>query len=227
MQRAVLLSPALTALALIGCNAKEDPSSQRVPAPAVTQAVSSAPASASASAPASAPPAIAYVAATTWRSTRPGVPEVAPPVAANETWRVLVNQNQPLQKKTPLWQPLAAERSVELTMPERSAYRCLVTPLASTAHADDFGVKLEAWVLTRSLLCSSDGFRSWTEHGHVLRVRPDGSRDETLQASALLRERDADGRVRETYVVVRSTPEPRAATKGPPRVLPGVALVDD
>jgi hypothetical protein len=213
----------LVALALLACDATGDQKGKRDPAPAVVQAVSSAPASA----PASAPPRVEYVAPSVWRSTRPGVPEVAPPVAANETWRVLVNQNQPLQKKTPLWQPLSAERSVELAMPEQSAYRCLVTPLASTAHADDFGVKLEAWVLTRSLICSSDGFRSWTEHGHVLRVRPDGSREETLQANALLRERDAAGRVRETYIVVRSTPEPRAATKGAPRILPGVALAED
>jgi hypothetical protein len=160
-----------------------------------------------------------------WRSRREGAAEVAPPPL--ETWRALASQDRPLQTKTPRWQALPPEQTVELAMPEGSAFRCLVTPLQITPAANDFNTELRAFVLARTLLCSADGFRSWTEHPYDLRIRPDGTREEPPEGGALLRERGDGETVRHSFVLLRSDPEPRAATTGPPQVLPGVAVDDD
>jgi hypothetical protein len=138
-----------------------------------------------------------------------------------------VSQNQPLQKKTPLWQPLPAPQTVELAMPEGSGFRCIVTPLQVAAEANDFGTKLKAWLLTRYLRCSSDGWRHWTEYGYRVKVLPDGSRTEEGEAGALLRELSADQTVLHSFVHLRSDKERREATTGPPQILPGVAVDED
>jgi hypothetical protein len=109
-------------------------------------------------------------------------------------------------------------------MPEASTQRCVVDPPQVTAEADDFGRALEAWVLARTLSCSSDGVAHWTEHRHVVRVRPDGTREVSIEGGALLRERDAAGSVRQSFVLLRADQERKVATTGPPRVLPGVEV---
>lgn len=171
-----------------------------------------------------APPAVAFVAPEPWQSTRAGSAPLSPPDPARETWRALASQNEPLQKKTPHWQPLPAERTVELAMPEGSAHRCVVGPLQVTAEADDFGRELHAWVLARTLTCSSDDFAHWTEHHHVVHVRPDGTREVATEGGVLLRTREATGGVRQSFVMLRADEERRVATKGPPRILPGVEV---
>jgi len=173
----------------------------------------------------SGPPAVAFVAAQPWQSTREGSEPIAPPPL--ETWRALVSQNQPHQIETPRWQPLPPQDTVGLKMPPGIGFRCVVTPLQVKAEANDFGTKLKAWVMTRSLLCSSDGFRRWTEHVHSVRLAGDGTRETSAVAGALLREREAGPVVRHSYVVMRADEENRQATTGPPRILPGVAVDDD
>lgn len=216
---------ALSCALALGCGpaSAPDPAKAKPAATAVEQSARVAPRPT----PAPAAPVFEHVPPSTWRSTRKNVPEVAPPPAARESWRALASRTEPIQVKTPSWQTLPPEQSVELAMPEGSAHRCLVTPLSTVAVADDFGVKLQAWVLTRRLLCSSDGFATWTEQGHVLRIAPDGRSEVTSEGRALLRERGADGKARESFVTLRSDPEQRSATTGPPRVLPGVARTDD
>lgn len=173
----------------------------------------------------SAPPAVAFAEPQPWQSAREGTEPIAPPPL--ETWRALVSQHKPHQIETPRWQPLPPKDTVALKMAPGSALRCVVTPLQMTADANDFGTKLKAWVLTRSLLCSGDRFRSWTEHVHSVRVPTEGSRATTAEAAVLLRERDAGAEVRHAFVSVRDDEERRAATTGPPRILPGVAVDED
>ena len=62
-----------------------------------------------------------------------------------------------------------------------------------------------------------------------MRLLQDGTRETTSFAEALLREHDdspaAQG-VRETELLVRDDKEQRAASVGPPRILPGVEVDD-
>jgi hypothetical protein len=214
----------LLSLALIACGSSSD---RAAPSPAAAPARDTEPALRPKHdfTGASGPPEVPFVAARPWQSTREGSAPIAPPPL--ETWRALVSQHQPHQTKTPRWQPLPATDRVELKMPPGSGFRCVVTPLQVTADADDFGTRLEAWVMTRNLLCSGDGFRRWTEHVHSVRLASDGARETSSEAAALLRERDAGPVVRHSYVVVRADEENRQATTGPPRILPGVAVDDD
>jgi hypothetical protein len=138
-----------------------------------------------------------------------------------------VNQYSPHQIKTPKWQPLPAREVVELAMPPGSTFRCMATALEVKTDANTFGTELRAWLLSRSILCSSDGFRSWTQYPHRVRLSTDGARTVDFQSDGLLRERASDGTVRNTLVVMRSDAEPREASPGPPRILPGVEVASD
>ncbi len=215
----------LLAVIPIACGSKGDRAGRSAPAAPPASNTSPEPSPRVDPGRASGPPEVAFVAAQPWQSTREGSEPIAPPPL--ETWRVLVNQHQPHQIETPRWQPLPPRDTVELKMPPGSGFRCVVTPLQVKADANDFGTKLKAWVMTRNLLCSGDGFRRWTEHGHAVRLAPDGTRETIAPAAALLRERDAGPVVRHSYVVVRADEENRQATTGPPRILPGVAVDDD
>jgi hypothetical protein len=217
----------LLALALNACGSGDERAASGSPAarPASSASSTPRPPPTGEQARPSRPPEVAFVAAQPWQSTREGSAPLEPPPL--ETWRALVSQHRPQQTKTPRWQPLAPTDTVELAMPPGSRFRCVVTPLQVTAEANDFGTKLKAWVLARSLLCSGDDFRSWTEHGHGVRLPADGERAITSEATALLRERDAGSDPRHTFVLVRADEESRAAATGPPRVLPGVAVDED
>jgi hypothetical protein len=201
------------------------------PAPAGPAASALRPAAtAEAPEPALTPPRTTFVAPQPWQSQGKDKITVAPPDLAQETWRALVTQSRPLQAPTPLWQPLPATDNVELTMQSGVRFRCLVTAVEVAPDADDFNRKLSAWVLTRSLRCSGDGWRSWTESPHSVRLLQNGTRETSAAAGALLREHDdspAAGGARQTTVVVRDDKEQRAATTGPPRILPGVKVDED
>jgi hypothetical protein len=140
---------------------------------------------------------------------------------------VLVTQNQPLQTKTPLWQPLPASETVALQMPAGSGFRCIVTPVRVSSDANTWGTKLKAWGLARSVLCSGDGWRSWTESIHREHLQLGAPREVAPDNGLLLRERGDDGGVRHSFVVMRSDKEKREATTGPPRILEGVPAEDD
>ncbi|HMI93667.1 MAG TPA: hypothetical protein VK509_19975 [Polyangiales bacterium] len=176
------------------------------------------------------PPNVAFVAPQPWQSqNKQPVTTVAPPDLAAETWRALVTQNHPLQAPTPRWQALPAADNIELAMQPGVRFRCLVTAVEVVPEADDFNRKLKAWALTRRLRCSGDGWRSWTEYPHHVRLLQDGTRETTSVAEALLREHDdspAANGTRETELLVRDDKEQRAASVGPPRILPGVKVDD-
>lgn len=151
---------------------------------------------------------------------------VQPPDVAKETWRAFVNQAEPMQKQTPTWQAVPAKEVVTLAMPKDSRFRCFVNPLEILPETNDYGTKLEAWLLKRELVCSSDDFATWTSYPHRVLLSPDGQREVTLEAEALLREQGQGGEQRATYVLFRSDQESREASPGGPRVLPGVPVAD-
>jgi hypothetical protein len=216
------------AVLAVCCSCGGEPTGPAPAAPA--ESALRAPVAAEAPEPVLAAPRTTFVAPQPWQSQGEEKVTVAPPDLAQETWRALVTQFRPLQAPTPLWQPLPATDNVELAMQPGVRFRCLVTAVEVAPDADDFNRKLSAWVLTRSLRCSGDGWHSWTESRHSVRLLQDGTRETSAAAGALLREHDdspAAAGARQTTVVVRDDKEQRAATTGPPRILPGVKVHDD
>jgi hypothetical protein len=205
------------ALVAVGCGSHGDVA--KPPAPAAQHGDSAQRASK--------PPSFTFVAPVAWRSRRAGAPPIEPPDLAQETWSVLVNQNAPIQAKTPHWQALPAGETVELEMPAASHFRCIAAPLQVSAQANVLGTELKAWRFERHVLCSSDGWRSWSEAVHRVRVPIGGERVVGEDAGLLLREQDAAGGVRQTYVLLRSGPQHHDATTGPPQVLDGVAVEEE
>jgi hypothetical protein len=173
------------------------------------------------------PPAFTFTPPQPWHSKRASAPPVDAPDLTHEAWRALVNQNAPIQAKTPHWQALPAGETVELQMPPDSRFRCIAPPLEVTPQTNTLRTELKAWRMARRVLCSSDGWHSWTES--TLRVRQvvAGEREIGDDAGLLLREQDTGGRVRQTFVLLRSEPEQREASTGPPRVVLGLKLDDD
>jgi hypothetical protein len=213
-------------LALAHCGSRAEPAA---PQPAAPPTLASAPLSAAKpeAAPRLRPPEAAFKAPQPWQSRKKDKPPVPPPDLAQETWRAFVNQNQPIQIKTPVWQLLPPKETVELAMPAVSKYSCVVQPLSIEAEQNDFQTKLKGWLLLRTLLCSDDGWHSWTEYTHGARISADGTREMFPMPQALLRERESDSSVRQTYVLLRSDKENREATTGPPRILPNVPVDED
>jgi hypothetical protein len=203
-------------LLLCGC---ADRQSASAPKPAAKAAAKAPPAP-------TGPPNMTFRAPEAWRSWKDPSVAVAPPDPARETWRVMVQQHRPMQRATPRWQPLPATETVVVAMPKESGFRCVVGPLDVAPEADESGTRLEAWVLRRDLLCSVDGFRSWTEHGHELRVLADGTRRTTATGRALVRERIDPTTVREAFVLMRDDEDLRTATTGPPRIMPDRVVED-
>jgi hypothetical protein len=215
----------LGALVLLGCKPTGERPAQPVPAavpnPLATESAKPA------AAPTQDPPSFAFVPPQPWQSSRKGSRPLPPPNMSEETWRIMVTQKEPLQAKTPLWQELPADRTVELQMAPGSRWRCSSSPLVVQPQADDFNIKLSGWELTRTLRCSSDGWHTWSEYTHAARVLPDGKHEMGPAGSALLRERAADKSVIETVLVLRSDKHIVAATTGHPRILAGVHVDDD
>jgi len=162
-----------------------------------------------------------FVAPEAWQSKRKPGPPIPAPDPTSLTWYVLVDQYEPHQKKTPLWQALSARETVEVQMPEGSAFRCVAPPLEIRAEANDFDTALEAWRLSRSVLCSSDGFRTWSSYAHRIAIMPDGARQPDYKSDAWLSERATDGTVQNTVLSLRAQTPRREATTGPPQIVSG------
>jgi hypothetical protein len=223
-RRTICMVLSIGSLAAVHCKPSEPAQPPAPPAAKVAQ-VETAPAAAPVPLQ---PPTQAFVAPQAWVSRKPGKnTPIEPPDLDQETWRVLVTQNKPLQRKTPLWQALPAREMVELNMPEGVGFRCVVQPVRVTTLADDFNYKLKGWGLTRSLLCSSDQWQSWNEYVYSGLVQPDGTRVFPDEVGALLREQAPDQSVRHTFAMMRSDKEKRQATYGAPQILTGMKVDED
>jgi hypothetical protein len=151
--------------------------------------------------------------------SRDGSKVVPPPDLEAETWRIMVNQTEPMQRKNPWWQPLPASKSVELEMAPGSKFRCRVAPLIVEAEPDEDQEELLAWQLKRNFLCSSDDYRTWSETQLRVRISAKGTRKVGPDAGILLRQRADDGKVIETFVIMRSDKDKSHATYGPPKIV--------
>src|SRR6185295_17213255 len=86
----------LSALLALGCGSRTEVASK--PAPVAEQNESEQRTSK--------PPSFTFAPPIAWHSRRAEAPAIDPPDLTRETWSVLVNQNAPLQAKTPRWQAL-------------------------------------------------------------------------------------------------------------------------
>ena len=218
---------AFTYLALACGRSESTPQPSAAPAPVEPTAPAAAPVQAAAPQPKYEPPREEFKAPVAWQSRKPGIPPIEPPDVEAEVWRVFVTQNQPLQIKTPKWQTLPPRENVEVAMPEGNGFRCVVSPLSVAIDANDFNTKLKAWVMKRTLTCSGDDWRSWSEYSHSVRLTGDGKREMLAVPEALLRERMPDQSIKQTFVLLRSDKEVREATFGPPRIVPGRVVDED
>lgn len=164
-------------------------------------------------------PTTPFVVPQPWKPTQGKGPAVLPPQAADHTWYVYVEQYEPRQKPTPQWQPLPAAETVEVKMPPGSSLRCIVPPLSIAPEPEESGFSLESWFLAREVLCSGDGFRTFSAHPFRMRLMPDGKRELVERSDGWLRERAADGSIVQTQVSLRPEAPRRDATQGPPQVL--------
>jgi hypothetical protein len=156
-----------------------------------------------------------------------GANTVPPPDLNAETWRVMVNQNEPMQRKNPFWQPLPARETVELQMTAGWKYRCMVAPLQVKPQPNEWGTELSAWMYTRTLMCSNDDFKSWSEAVLNVRQSAKGKRKAGPDAGLLLRERGDDGQIKQMFVMMRSDKENTLPTYGPPQIVAGRKVADD
>jgi hypothetical protein len=106
------------------------------------------------------PPIDAYV-APEWKSFKGNV--FHPPDAANHPWRVMTLQEKPRPKKNPLWRTLKPDEGVELDMPAGSRFRCVASPVDFQVVLEEIPRAPEGWSLLRTLRCSNDGWRTWSQ----------------------------------------------------------------
>src|SRR5262249_32482643 len=115
-------------------------------------------------------PTFTFAAPQPWQSKKEGEPAIPPPDLAQETWRALISQFDPIQVETPKWQPLPAAETVELKMQPTSRYRCIVSPLTVEPVVNGFRTKLKAWRMSRTVMCSGDSWNTWTESSLAVRL---------------------------------------------------------
>jgi len=104
-------------------------------------------------------------------------------------------------------------------MPAGSRYRCIAPPLTIDPEPDESGNTLEAWSLAREVLCSADGFKTFSAHPYRMHVEPGGKSARDYGSEGWLRERAADGSILHTVLSVSPESPRREATQGPPRIL--------
>jgi hypothetical protein len=172
------------------------------------------------------PPVFEFKAPEPFKS-RDGSKVVPPPDLAVETWRVMTNQTEPMQHKNPWWQPLPADKTVELEMAPGAKFRCMSPPLRVTVEPDEDQVDVEAWDLKRSILCTSDDYRTWNETQLHVRITNKGKRKTGPDAGMMLRQRADDGKIIETFVVMRADKDKSGPTYGPPRIIEAKKGDDD
>jgi hypothetical protein len=145
-----------------------------------------------------------------WKSPKGEV--FRPPQVASETWRVKVMQEIPRQKKNPRWRTLKIDEAVDLEMPPGTRYRCLVNPVRFRPWEDEISSKVIKWDLIRSVRCSSDGWRTYSELVHGVSMGGGGETPSPISRQGELYLHDwVDGKRSQITVLVQwMGPVPKA-----------------
>lgn len=137
-----------------------------------------------------------------------GQPTPTPPESVLRPWRVWVNQERPRQKKAPSWHAYAAKEAALLDIAEDGRWRCLIDPVHVLGKANERG-KLGSWIVSRSVKCSIDGFRTSVEARVQAAFDPEGKEAEATESVPLYLNDAVKGQMRSTAVVLEGEKQVR------------------
>lgn len=137
----------------------------------------------------------------------PGNAAVVPPDGALSASRIWVNQEVPRQKKTPEWREIPAKQGAPVDMAVDGRWRCVVDAVKVHGRADE-DATVAHWTTSRSVRCSTDGFRTFVQglvrEGYDPAGKPTGA-----DPRAVLRLRDVvEGTARTTVVALEGAGPP-------------------
>jgi hypothetical protein len=130
-----------------------------------------------------------------------GQPAAMPPESVLRPWRVWVNQEEPRQKKAPSWRVIGAKEGAYLELAPDGRWRCLLNPVHVAGKANE-RAQIASWVVSRSLRCSRDGFRTSVESRVQARFGDDGKEFETAPSVPMYLNDIVGGKKRVTVVVL-------------------------
>jgi hypothetical protein len=124
-----------------------------------------------------------------------------PPPSVLRPWRVWVNQERPRQRKNPEWRSFGARDGALLDIAADGKWRCLVNPVSVLGTVGE-RAKLAGWVASRSVRCSSDGWKTNIEAFVRAAFDPGGNPTEIDSSAALYLNDVVSGQERTTVVVL-------------------------
>jgi hypothetical protein len=145
-------------------------------------------------------PPIGHFAVTFESGGPPGKPHPEPPEATLRPWRVWVDQERPRQKKNPEWRSFGAKDGALLDMAPDGKWACLVNPVTLLGTIGE-KAKIVGWVASRTIRCSSDGWKTSTDARVRAGFDTEGKPTE-LDPSAVLYLNDVVGGTERMTVVV-------------------------
>jgi hypothetical protein len=141
---------------------------------------------------------------------RPAPSQISPPDGALWPWRVWIDQEEPRQKKAPEWRAYAAKEAASLDIAADGTWRCLINPVRVKGKTNEHG-KTSDWIVTRTIRCSSDAWRSYVEGFAQADFDVEGKETEATASAALRLSEVVSGVRRNTVVVL----EGEKATRQP------------
>ena len=147
-------------------------------------------------------------------------------------WYVMMLQERPIPKKRPDWVKAEPTRSALLEMPAGSRFRCLYNPVVVRGTPDGEGENLAAWVVLRTVRCSSDGWLTYSQAVLSVTLDPSGKKlaQSTEQAELYLNDPIDGQKVDMTLILRAEEPhvpkpfypkDPSYGKKPPPPAPPG------
>jgi len=114
---------------------------------------------------------------------------------------VWVNQEEPRQHKAPAWRVIGAKEGVRLELATDGKWRCLVNPVHVLGKLNE-RAKIGRWIVSRSIRCSKDDFRTSVEGRVQAWFDVDGKEFETTPSVPLYLNDNVGGQKRVTVVVL-------------------------
>jgi len=137
---------------------------------------------------------------------KPGKPAPEPSESVLAPFRVWVNQESPMQKKTPEWRSYPAKEGASIELAPDGKWRCLLNPVRIRGKYEETR-KLDFWAVSRTLRCSSDGWATYVEGLVSAQYDETGKREHAEPPAAMYLKDIVGGVPRSTVVVLEVQPE--------------------
>jgi hypothetical protein len=134
-----------------------------------------------------------------------GSPAAVPPDAVLSPFRVWVNQETPRQKKNPEWRLVPPKEGLVLELSPGGRWRCVASPLHVLGKIGEKRTP-EEWLVSSTVRCSSDGWKTFAEAFVQVAYDSDGSRERADARDPLGLNDFVDGQPRITTVVLDAPP---------------------